>query len=126
MSMLVEAPAAVEDALASLLDHTDPLVQRRALATYVRRIYHPFLLHSPQLTPAPAEPRGGGGGAGHHPPRPLMAVWAYDDPATAATPLSRECHGGALLLRCLHDLPAALAQLVEARERMGVWWGGAG
>lgn len=27
MAMLVEAPAAVEDALASLLDHTDPLVQ---------------------------------------------------------------------------------------------------
>ena len=29
MGMLVEAPAAVEDALASLLDHTDPLVQVR-------------------------------------------------------------------------------------------------
>ena len=27
MAMLVEAPAAVEDALASLLDHTDPVVQ---------------------------------------------------------------------------------------------------
>lgn len=29
MSMLVEAPAAVEDALASVLDHPDPLVQVR-------------------------------------------------------------------------------------------------
>ena len=30
MSMLVEAPAAVEDALASLLDHADPVVLARA------------------------------------------------------------------------------------------------
>lgn len=51
MAMLVEAPAAVEDALASLLDHADPLVQRRALATYARRLYYPFLLHEPQLQP---------------------------------------------------------------------------
>lgn len=49
MAMLVEAPAAVEDALASLLDHADPTVQRRALATYARRLYYPFLLHEPQL-----------------------------------------------------------------------------
>jgi len=52
MSMLVEAPAAVEDALASLLDHSDPLVQRRALATYARRLYYPFLLHEPALQAA--------------------------------------------------------------------------
>lgn len=51
MAMLVEAPAAVEDALASLLDHANPLVQRRALATYARRLYYPFLLHEPQLQP---------------------------------------------------------------------------
>jgi hypothetical protein len=49
MAMLVEAPAAVEDALASLLDHTDPVVRRRALATYAKRLYHPFLLHEPEL-----------------------------------------------------------------------------
>ena len=67
MSMLVEAPAAVEDALASLLDDADPLVQRRALATYVRRLYYPFLLHDPQLAavaegPAKALAAGGLGG----------------------------------------------------------------
>ena len=63
--MLVEAPAAVEDALASLLDHTDLLVQRRALATYVRRLYYPFLLHEPELAAAEAPQAlvaGGGGG----------------------------------------------------------------
>ena len=49
MAMLVEAPAAVEDALASLLDHTDPVVRRRALATYAKRLYYPFLLHDPEL-----------------------------------------------------------------------------
>jgi hypothetical protein len=54
VAMLVEAPAAVEDALASLLDHPDPTVQRRALDTYVRRHYYPFLLHEPRLAAAEA------------------------------------------------------------------------
>lgn len=105
MAMLVEAPAAVEDALASLLDHTDPLVQRRALATYVRRLYYPFLLHEPEL--ATVE-----GGA-------LVAVWAYDDAAVAATPYARECHGGALVVRCLHDIPSTLAELERVRAQTG-------
>ncbi|EFN59405.1 hypothetical protein CHLNCDRAFT_56737 [Chlorella variabilis] len=107
MSMLVEAPAAVEDALASLLDHTDLLVQRRALATYVRRLYYPFLLHEPELAAAEA-------------PQALVAVWAYDDAAVAATPFSRECHGGALIVRCLHDIPAALAHLERVRAQTGL------
>lgn len=47
---LVAAPAAVEDALASLIvDHGDRLLQSRALLTYVKRIYHPFLLREPVL-----------------------------------------------------------------------------
>ncbi|KAL4426359.1 hypothetical protein ABPG77_004653 [Micractinium sp. CCAP 211/92] len=107
MAMLVEAPAAVEDALASLLDHANPLVQRRALATYARRLYYPFLLHEPQLQAVE------GLGA-------LVAVWAYADAALAATPLSRECHGGALVVRCLHDLPAALAELERVRAQTGM------
>lgn len=47
-------------------------------------------------------------------------MWAYADAALAATPLSRECHGGALVVRCLHDLPAALAELERVRAQTGV------
>ncbi|PSC75189.1 acetyl-carboxylase 1-like [Micractinium conductrix] len=109
MALLVEAPAAVEDALASLLDHSDPLVQRRALITYARRLYYPFLLHEPALQPVERPGL-----------KALLAVWAYGDAAMAATPATRECHGGALVVRCLHDIPAALAELERVREQTGI------
>jgi acetyl-CoA carboxylase/biotin carboxylase 1 len=113
MAMLVEAPAAVEDALASLIDHTDSAVGRRALATYIKRIYYPFLLHEPALS-AP----GGGGG--------LAAVWAYDDPSAAGTPLGRERHGGAVLVPALAALPAALEAVQRLRAATGLGGLGAG
>merc|ERR1712091_803772 len=40
---LAVTQAAVEEALASLLGHTDAQVRTRALLTYVERIYYPFL-----------------------------------------------------------------------------------
>lgn len=49
---LVAAPAAVEEALASLIvDNQDRYhaLQYRALVTYVKRIYHPFLMCEPQV-----------------------------------------------------------------------------
>lgn len=56
---LVAAPAAVEEALASLIvDNQDKYhaLQYRALVTYVKRVYHPFLMCEPQV--------GGSAGAG--------------------------------------------------------------
>lgn len=50
---------------------------------------------------------------------PRLAVWAYNDAAVAATPFSRECSGGALVVSCLHDIPAALAHLERVREQTG-------
>ena len=56
------APAAVEEALASLIvDHQDPALQYRALLTYIKRVYHPFLLREPQVEGGGV---GWGGGAG--------------------------------------------------------------
>lgn len=52
---LVAAPAAVEEALASLIvDNQDKYhaLQYRALVTYVKRIYHPFLMCEPQVRAA--------------------------------------------------------------------------
>jgi len=52
---LVAAPAAVEDALASLIvDHPNPLLQTRALGTYIKRTYYPQLLSEPQARAAAA------------------------------------------------------------------------
>ncbi|KAK9799384.1 hypothetical protein WJX73_008409 [Symbiochloris irregularis] len=48
IGLLVEAPAAVEDALASLLDDKDAQLQTRSLLTYICRIYHPFCLREPR------------------------------------------------------------------------------
>lgn len=49
---LVAAPAAVEEALASLIvDNQDRYhaLQYRALVTYIKRVYHPFLMCEPQV-----------------------------------------------------------------------------
>ena len=46
-------------------------------------------------------------------------MWAYDHPAVASTPHSRECQGGALIVRSLLDLPAALEQLVGVMAETG-------
>ncbi|KAL4525084.1 hypothetical protein Ndes2526A_g07171 [Nannochloris sp. 'desiccata'] len=111
MAMLVEAPAAVEDALASLLDDDDEVVRQRALITYIKRIYFPFLLHEPALAVAPSNAKGGAS---------LTAVWAYSDAATAGTALARDCLGGAVLINSLADLPAAMKALENARSQTGL------
>lgn len=43
MANLVEAPAAMEDALASLLDSPDVTLVMRVLEVYIRRAYHPLI-----------------------------------------------------------------------------------
>lgn len=61
---LVAAPAAVEEALASLIvDHQDPMLQYRALLTYIKRVYHPFLLREPQARGGGERGQGGREGA---------------------------------------------------------------
>ena len=44
------APAAVEEALAQLIvDNQGQALLYRALVTYVKRVYHPFLMCEPQV-----------------------------------------------------------------------------
>jgi len=50
MANLVEAPAAMEDALASLLDSPDVTLVMRVLEVYIRRAYHPLLCDSVNVT----------------------------------------------------------------------------
>ena len=111
IAMLVEAPAAVEDALASLLGDSDEVVRYRALLTYIKRIYFPFLLHEPALETASVVPGGS---------TLLTAIWAYSDATAAGTPHPKECLGGAVLVPSLAALPAALKNLERARAKTGL------
>lgn len=48
---LVALCPAVEDALASLIvDHPNPSLQTRALTTYIKRVYYPYLLSEPTVS----------------------------------------------------------------------------
>ena len=108
MSMLVEAPAAVEDALASLLfDVGDIHVRQRAIITYIKRLYFPFLLHEPTID---IDEQDG----------TVTALWAYGDAAEVGTPLASECLGAAVLIPSLASLPNALRSLEHARAQTGL------
>lgn len=53
----------------------DPALQYRALLTYIKRVYHPFLLREPQVSIS-------AGGR-------VVAAWIYDDPRLANTTATR-------------------------------------
>lgn len=104
---LVAAPAAVEEALASLIvDHEDRALQYRALLTYVKRIYHPFLL---------GEPRVQDGKAGM-----MTAVWIYNEPRLANTPQYRHQAGAFLVLPNLSELRNGLITVAQAVAGLGM------
>ncbi|CAK0731625.1 hypothetical protein CVIRNUC_000020 [Coccomyxa viridis] len=104
MKLLVEAPAAVEDALASLLDHHDATLQSRALLTYIRRIYYPFLLHEPAIPKdCPI----------------LAAYWAHTQPLLAGMPQAQNSVSVALVIPALAALPLALQEI--SKHLSGAW-----
>ncbi|EIE18073.1 hypothetical protein COCSUDRAFT_26470 [Coccomyxa subellipsoidea C-169] len=98
MKLLVEAPAAVEDALASLLDHHDVMLQTRALQTYVKRVYYPFLLRDPEI---------------HVLEGVLCALWVHTHPTLAGMPHAQTSLSVAVIVPALSGLPAALAAVED-------------
>ena len=105
--MLVMAPAAVEDAIASLLlDTRDELLASRALTTYIKRMYQPHILVEPQVVPSSAE-----AGA-------LMASWAFKK--QAATSSGAECFGAAVVIENVDSIAAAVSGLGESKAALGV------
>ncbi|CAL8465869.1 g5405 [Coccomyxa elongata] len=94
MKLLVEAPAAVEDALASLLDHHDATLQTRALQTYIKRVYHPFLLRDPEI---------------HSVDGVLCALWVHTHPTLAGMPQAHTSLSVAVIVPALSALPSAIA-----------------
>jgi len=111
METLIGAQAAVDDPLASLLDHPDSDIQWRALETYIRRIYEPYLLEdSLKVQSAGAS---------------ILATWCYLDPidaaAAAAASVKPNVYFGMMVL--LHSLnqfsatvTAAAVAVAEARK----------
>lgn len=115
MDLLVTVPAAIEEALASLmLDPSDPALQTRGALTYVRRIYHPYLIRQPLI----ASPQAGG--------TPSVTItWLYEDPQAAGSSTEdglgrRTCAGALLLIRKLSELPSSLSLLRSEIQSMGM------
>lgn len=102
---LVAAPAAVEEALASLIvDHQDRALQYRALLTYVKRVYHPFLLREPQVNTHGSI---------------MTAAWIYDDPRLANTAQARHQVGAFLVLPCMSEIATGLSYVQQAMAALG-------
>ena len=138
MELLVSVPAAVEDALASLmLDPSEPTLQYRGTITYIRRLYHPYLLGTPSLSllRGAATPPTGGHAAetASSSDGGIIAVstWLFEDPsAYAPIPLAddgnssggggrgvgRRTRAGALLL--LHRLSALAPGLQRVQSEV--------
>ena len=71
-------------------------MQSRALLTYIRRVYYPFLLHDPAI---PKESPV------------LCAYWAHTQPLLAGMPQAQNSVSVALVIPALAALPAALGEL---------------
>eukprot|EP00803_Ostreobium_quekettii_P003946 evm.model.scf_1945.1 EVM.evm.TU.scf_1945.1 scf_1945:1899-19188(+) len=106
MAMLVEAAAAVDDALALLLgkpgtsdDSGGPGLPHRALMTYIKRIYHPHILREPTITTQGDV---------------TVAVWVYDNPQCSGTSAAHECHGVFVCAQSLSQFPECLALARQA------------
>lgn len=84
MELLVDAPQAIEDALATLFDHGDGNLQARALETYIMRLYQPYLVKG-SVAVAP------------HKDSSLKATWRFweENPAPTPAGLSSQAPGDA-------------------------------
>ena len=118
MDLLVTVPAAIEEALASLmLDPSDPALQTRAALTYVRRLYHPYLIRQPLIASSQVGSQSGD---------PTITItWLYEDPQTAGSSTEeglgrRTCVGALLLIGKLSDLPPFLSLLGSEILSMGM------
>lgn len=71
-------------------------MQSRALLTYIRRVYYPFLLHEPAIPKdSPI----------------LCAYWAHTQPLLAGMPQAQNSVSMAIVIPALAALPAALQEV---------------
>lgn len=74
-------------------------MQTRALQTYVKRVYYPFLLRDPEIH---ALEDG-----------TLCALWVHTHPTLAGMPQARNSLSAALVVPALSALPAALGNVED-------------
>lgn len=79
--------------------------QTRALLTYIKRVYYPFLLTEPELLPASGEA--------------LCALWVHTHSTAAGSRPPHNVLGAALVLPALEAMPAGLASLDDALADSG-------
>ncbi len=100
--------------------HGSSKLQGRALTTYIRRIYFPFLATEPVVRPL-----GGSGGSSSS---FRAALWTFASPHDGSSGVNGAVEnatpqpprlGAALLIPCLADLPAALSALEDAIQQSG-------
>lgn len=105
INMLVMAPAAVEDAIASLLpDHADLELRSRALTTYIQRIYHPYIVVEPQMDA--------------YNENLSMASWVYEKQSADAS--ITDCIGGSIVLEDLNMLEEGVNALMNSKASSGL------
>ena len=101
--MLVMAPAAVEDAIASLLlQKNEPTLASRALTTYIQRIYHPYVLVEPQMDSFEGDL--------------MMASWAFEKQSPNGR---KECLGGAVMIENPDMMQPAIEALGKSKITSG-------
>lgn len=81
------------------------LVQTRALQTYVKRVYYPFLLRDPEI---------------HLLDGLLCALWVHTHPTMACVPYGHSSLSVAAIIPALSALPSALATIEHLVEDSGV------
>ena len=111
MDALVETPAAVEDALAVLLDHSDHTLQERALEAYCKRMYFPSMDEMSFFTE-----RIDDNGL-------LFAAWSYDDTFGGINGpndgMPQIGVGIMVVLKTIDQYGEALTHVPLLRERLG-------
>ena len=109
MEALIETPAAVEDALAVLLDHSDQTLQERALEAYCKRTYFPSMDVMSFFT----ERTDSG---------ILFAAWSYDDSfgcsQVADDGMPQIGIGVMIVLRTIDEYAEALSHVAALRQKL--------
>ncbi len=83
-------------------------MQSRALLTYIRRVYYPFLLHEPAIPKdCPI----------------LCAYWAHTQPLLAGMPQAQNSVSMAIVIPALTALPAALQEVSTQLGETSCWSG---
>ena len=103
--MLVMAPAAVEDAMATLLlEKHDQTLSSRVLSTYLKRIYHPSVVIEPQIDTFKDDL--------------MMASWAFEKQSPKS--MIKECIGGAIIVESLGMIREGIAALSNSNISSGL------